>query len=109
MNIQNIIDYTKQPGLYEKGNAQMWTDEHISKQLLQVHLNEDVDLASRKMSTIETTIDWILQHSQNKPLRILDLGCGPGLYSEKLAKNSHEVTGVDFSNSSINYAKAQAK
>lgn len=106
---QKIIKCTQQPKLYETGNAKMWTDKHISKQLLQVHLNKDLDLASRKISTIETTINWILQQVKDKPLKILDLGCGPGLYAEKLAEKGHEVSGVDFSKNSIEFAKAQAK
>ncbi len=38
------------PELYTQGTSFMWTDEHISKQLLDVHLNVDTDLASRKKS-----------------------------------------------------------
>lgn len=42
-------------------------------------------------------------------LTILDLGCGPGLYAEKLATEGHLVTGVDFSANSIEYAKMSAQ
>ena len=87
----------------------MWTDKHISKQLLDVHLNTDVDLGSRKIKTINSTVTWILKTSKKKKLNILDLGCGPGLYSEKLAQKGHNVTGVDFSANSIAYAKEEAK
>jgi SAM-dependent methyltransferase len=86
----------------------MWTDPHISRQLLEVHLNEHIDLASRKPETIERTIDWILSRAGEGPLQILDLGCGPGLYSQRLAQKGHKVTGVDFSKNSIEYAKQQA-
>lgn len=96
------------PKIYEKGTAQMWTDKHISKQLLDIHLNSDIDLASRKMSSINKTIQWILEHNESKKLSILDLGCGPGLYTSKLATLGHNVTGVDFSASSIQYAKREA-
>ena len=41
-------------------------------------------------------------------MNILDLGCGPGLYSEKLAEKGHIVTGMDFSSNSIQYAKESA-
>ncbi len=87
----------------------MWTDKHISQQLLHVHLNTEVDLGSRKQETIDSTIQWILEKSEKKQLNILDLGCGPGLYSEKLTRMGHKVTGVDFSENSITYAKNQAK
>ena len=109
MKILDIHNNTTKPKLYEKGNAVMWTDKHISQQLLHVHLNSEVDLGSRKPETIDKTLDWILANSENKQLNILDLGCGPGLYSEKLAEKGHNVTGVDFSANSIEYAKKTAK
>lgn len=87
----------------------MWTDEHISKQLLQLHLNTEIDLASRKLESINNTVEWILEKVPNKSLNILDLGCGPGLYSQRLAEKGHKVTGVDFSKSSIDYAQKEAE
>lgn len=110
MNIKNILANSAKPALYEKGTAVMWTDEHISKQLLQVHLNTEIDLASRKQKTIQQTVEWILHKAdKNTPLEILDLGCGPGLYAELFAEEGHRVTGVDFSKSSIEYAQKEAK
>jgi len=108
MKINKVLAYSKRPSLYEKGTAQMWTDKYISQQLLQVHLNEKIDLASRKKTTIAQTVDWILEQTNQKRLNILDLGCGPGLYAEILATKGHSVTGVDFSEHSINYAKESA-
>ncbi len=111
MNITNLIEVSKKPNIYTPGTAIMWTDDHISKQLLNVHLSQDTDLASRKAPTIEATVDWILSQTPAEPLTILDLGCGPGLYTERLAQKGHKVTGVDFSSGSIAHAKesAQAK
>jgi SAM-dependent methyltransferase len=40
---------------------------------------------------------------------ILDLGCGPGLYAQRLAQAGFQVTGVDFSQNSIDYAHSQAR
>ena len=110
MKITEIISQTKKPKLYEMGTSFMWTDEHISQQLLNVHLNPDVDLASRKKSTIEKTAAWILETQEEKrKLNILDLGCGPGLYTELFAEKGHYVTGVDISKNSIEYAKQAAE
>ena len=109
MKIKEILKYANKPEIYEPGNAVMWTDPYISQQLLQVHLNEQVDLASRKPETISMTVDWILSQTNIEKLSILDLGCGPGLYSEMFAQKGHEVTGVDFSKNSIAYAKDQAQ
>jgi len=110
MKLANIISKTRKPKIYEKGTAFMWTDKHISKQLLDVHLNPDIDLASRKKSTIENTANWILDTQNEKgKLNILDLGCGPGLYTEIFAKAGHNVTGIDISINSIEYAKKTAE
>ena len=109
MKIEEIINNSSKPELYKKGSSVMWTDSHISKQLLDVHLNTEIDLASRKTTTIKSTVKWILDHSDLRNLNILDLGCGPGLYSEILAKEGHKVTGVDFSSHSIKYAKEEAE
>jgi len=108
MDIKEIIKQTQKPALYEKGSAVMWTDPHISEQLLQIHLHPDLDLASRKYSTIKSTADWVLAQTNKEQMNILDLGCGPGLYSEIFATKGHKVTGVDFSENSINYAKKEA-
>ena len=110
MKITDIISKIEKPKIYEKGTTFMWTDEHISKQLLNVHLNPDIDLGSRKKSTIEKTANWILDTQKEKgKLNILDLGCGPGLYTEIFAKAGHNVTGIDISKNSIEYAKKSAK
>lgn len=110
MKINELINITEKPALYEKGNSFMWTDPHISKQLLQVHLNPDIDLASRKKSTIEKTAKWILETQKGtSKLNILDLGCGPGLYTEIFAQSGHSVTGIDISKNSIDHAIESAK
>lgn len=110
MKILDIISKSDKPTIYEKGSSFMWSDEYISKQLLDVHLNPEVDLASRKISTIQSTASWILDSQNGKDkLNILDLGCGPGLYSEIFAEKGHSVTGVDISRNSIDYAQKSAK
>lgn len=109
MNFDKLERISKRPPLYEKGDAIMWTDPHISQQLLQVHLNPNLDLASRTPASIEATMEFLLPFCDNQAMKILDLGCGPGLYAERMANAGHEVTGVDFSQSSIDYATNQAK
>ena len=109
LDVNDIMKLSMKPELYQKGTAVMWTDSYISKQLLQVHLNPDVDLASRKIKTIKATVKWILKKVGKSNLKILDLGCGPGLYSQLLAQEGHKVTGMDFSDQSIKYAIKTAK
>lgn len=110
MNLLNTVTNTQKPDLYAAGSSIMWTDSHISKQLLEVHLHPELDLASRKATTITQTVEWILdQVPSNEKLDILDLGCGPGLYCEQFAEKGHRVTGVDFSENSIEYAQQSAR
>ena len=40
--------------------------------------------------------------------RVIDFGCGPGLYATRLAQKGAFVTGIDFSENSINYARTAA-
>jgi len=109
MKIETLIRGSQKPELYRKGTAIMWTDSYISEQLLITHLDQDTDLASRKKTTVNNTVDWILKKTSKDKLNILDLGCGPGLYAEIFTEKGHIVTGVDFSKSSIKYAKNEAE
>lgn len=63
-------------------------------------------MASRRSETIDKHVAWIHQEILNgKSSRILDLGCGPGFYSERLAALGHTCCGIDFSPASIAYAR----
>jgi len=95
---------------YGKMGSPLWTDPHIAGQMLKCHLNPDMDAASRKRETIEQITGWLysrlgLQSGQ----RLLDLGCGPGLYAESFSRMGLRVTGVDFSSGSIQYARESAE
>jgi SAM-dependent methyltransferase len=109
MNIKKLINTARKPEIYTPGTALMWVDEYISTQLLATHLSQDIELASRNETTITSTVEWILDKVAGDRLNILDLGCGPGLYAEKLAERGHLVTGIDFSSNSIQYAKDSVK
>jgi len=108
MDIPTILKSSRKPPLFEKGTASMWDDDHISRHLLALHLSQDTDEASRKREAITATVNWIESYCGGSQKNILDLGCGPGLYSEMLAGHGYRVTGVDFSARSIAYAKKSA-
>jgi SAM-dependent methyltransferase len=94
----------KKPNLYEKSEKEFWTDPHISKEMLKQHLNPNTDLASRGPTLIEKAIDLIASLVPGGG-KTLDIGCGPGLYTKRLSEKGFDVTGVDFSENSIEYAK----
>ncbi len=90
--------------------SELWTDEYTSAQMLAFHLDENVDLSSRKMAFIDKSIDWLVSHlGIANGISVIDFGCGPGLYTSRLAKRGADVTGIDFSARSIEYAKKQAR
>lgn len=99
------------PELFEFYTAEeLWADEHTSEKMLQNHLNSDIDVSSRNESFIDDSVKWISSHFNiSEKTRIVDFGCGPGLYSTRLARLGAQVTGIDFSKRSIDYAKATAK
>jgi 2-polyprenyl-3-methyl-5-hydroxy-6-metoxy-1,4-benzoquinol methylase len=88
---------------------ELWADEHTSKQMLEYHLNESIDVSSRNKNFIESSVDWIVSHfGVNKSTVIADFGCGPGLYTTRLAERGAIVTGIDFSERSLKHAKQVA-
>ena len=109
MNIHALLQQAGKPAPFAAGTDFMWTDPHISEQLLRLHLDPESDTASRKAETIENLVTWILSGLPGENLRILDLGCGPGLYAEAFARRGHRVTGVDISARSIDYAREQTR
>ena len=89
--------------------ADLWTDDHTSEQMLAYHLNADIDLSSRRVEFIDQSVAWIGSHfNVGTGTRIADFGCGPGLYTNRLAKLGASVTGIDFSKRSIEHARTVA-
>ena len=89
--------------------SDLWTDEYTSEQMLTYHLNADVDLSSRNEDFINRSVEWIVSRFAAVPgTKIADFGCGPGLYATRLAQREADVTGIDFSKRSIQYARKVA-
>lgn len=87
----------------------LWTDEHTSEQMLGYHLNESVDMSSRNRNFIDRSVKWIISRFKiDENTRVADFGCGPGLYTERFAEQGATVTGIDFSENSLRYAKQAA-
>lgn len=104
----DLARFINKPALFSIATDMFWDDEHISGKLLEAHLNPDIDAASRKPSFLDKSVEWIMKKAPPKQyVKLLDLGCGPGLYAERFAGAGYSVTGIDFSNRSIAYAKEQ--
>lgn len=94
-----------------KGETKIpWHEPGFSGRMLREHLSQQHDHASRRFEVIDRHVAWL--HAsvlEGRPSRILDLGCGPGFYSARLAELGHTCTGIDFSPASIEYAQAEAE
>jgi 2-polyprenyl-3-methyl-5-hydroxy-6-metoxy-1,4-benzoquinol methylase len=108
---EELEDINSRPEPFEFYTARdLWTDEHTSEQMLKYHLKEDVDLSSRNAAFIERSVEWIASYFEiGAGTKIADFGCGPGLYTTRLAKRGADVTGIDFSKRSIQYSREVAK
>lgn len=94
---------------FAPGSGLPWDEPEFSQRMLDEHLCQLHDRASRRSEIIDQQVAWIHQAVLGgKPGRILDLGCGPGLYTSRLAQRGHQCTGLDFSPASIHYAQTQA-
>lgn len=93
--------------LYEEGSGCIWTDPYIREQLLLAHLDAETDAASRAPVVIDATIEWMLRAADG-PGRVVDLGCGPGLYAERLATRGWDVLGIDLNAASLTHARSSA-
>jgi SAM-dependent methyltransferase len=109
MTLNKIVNRTMNPRPWAEGEKIPWNDPDFSKRMLKEHLSQAHDAASRRAPTIKKHVNWIHQTVLGgRPSHILDLGCGPGLYSSRLAALGHTCHGIDFSPASIAYAKKHA-
>ena len=110
MNLLDLIDRASPPEPWAEGDKIPWNDPDFSRRMLREHLSQAHDAASRRTIIIEEHVEWIQRAVlHNRSSRVLDLGCGPGLYSSRLAQRGHTCVGIDFSPASIEYARAVAQ
>jgi SAM-dependent methyltransferase len=108
--ISQLIELQQKPKPFASGEPLFWNDPHISKQMLEAHLDPNTEAASRKPETIDRSVKWMIEAlGLQVGASLLDLGCGPGLYASRFARAGFHVTGVDYSRNSIEYASRYAK
>lgn len=108
--LSQLIRLQQKPAPFTPGEALFWDDPHISLQMLDAHLNPEIEAASRRPETIERSVRWLIQSlSLHAGDPIVDLGCGPGLYASLFARAGLQVTAIDYSHRSIEYARNIAR
>lgn len=107
--IVDIVKRVAEPAPWSEGDNIPWNDPSFSERMLAEHLGQEHDLASRKTTTVDEHVEWILSTVlDGRSRRVLDLGCGPGLYAHRLAARGCECVGIDFSPASIRHASEVA-
>lgn len=91
---------------WSEGGNFPWNDPAFSERMLREHLDQSHGAASRQRTEVWRQVDWFWERLGLTPgARVLDITCGPGLYSVELARRGLHVTGIDFSPASIAYAR----
>lgn len=109
MNLSDLLSRALPPEPWQEGDNIPWHDPDFSARMLREHLSQEHDAASRRSALIDRHVAWV--HADvlgGRPVAVLDLGCGPGLYASRLARLGHTCLGIDYSPASIAYARAQA-
>ena len=108
----NLLELVRRPPVLESGTEGEkipWHEPGFSRRMLEEHLSQKHDLASRRLERVDRQVSWIDgEILSNRPSRVLDLGCGPGLYAERLSRLGHHCVGIDYSPASIEYARERA-
>lgn len=106
---KTLHEFTQRPAPHSRFTAkELWTRPHLARQMLQFHLDQSTELASRPLTAIDSIIEWLDRKISLEGKNLCDLGCGPGLYATRFAERGANVTGVDFSCHTLDYAVAEA-
>ena len=103
-----LKDLVSRPELFSGfDTSALWTDPHVARQMLSLHLCDETALASRPSVEIDRMAAWIDRELGLDGKHVLDLGCGPGLYASRFHAAGARVTGIDLSATSVAHAKEQ--
>jgi len=97
----------RRPRIFSVLDGQFWADPWISSHVLYAHLDSRSDDASRPLPTIEAEVAFACSQFR-APGKVLDLGCGPGLHGRLFSQRGWQVTGLDVSPASIEYARSES-
>jgi SAM-dependent methyltransferase len=109
MNLLDVVRRSPRPEPWSEGDNIPWHEPGFSARMLREHLSQEHDAASRRSEKIDRHVASI--HTtllEGTPARVLDLGCGPGLYTTRLAAFGHRCHGIDVSPASVRHARGLA-
>jgi SAM-dependent methyltransferase len=109
MRLRELVDRLGDARRWESATKLPWHDPAFSERMLAEHLSQAHNAASRRFDVIDRHVRWI--HDEllgGRASRVLDLACGPGLYTQRLAALGHACHGIDFAPAAIEYARASA-
>ncbi|WP_051235848.1 class I SAM-dependent methyltransferase [Paenibacillus pinihumi] len=108
--MEKLLEIAQNPEPFEEGTQEIWLDPDRADLVLKSHFDENIPGGSRGSNFVHETVHFISEVAPvEKYKKVIDLGCGPGLYSQNLALKGYEVVGVDFNKKSIEYAINEAK
>lgn len=106
MRMLDLLNRPWPPEPWSEGGKIPWNEPSFSERMLHEHLTQAHDLASRRSEYIDKAVAWIHEDLLGgRPSRILDLGCGPGLFLQRLGKRGHQCMGIDFGPASVRHAR----
>jgi SAM-dependent methyltransferase len=82
----------------------MWTDPYIREHIVYAHLEPDDDDGTKPYAQVlAETAFWVKRFGAQG--KVLDLGCGPGIYLRELAQKGWQGYGIDLNESAVSYAQ----
>lgn len=109
VNKLEVLNALRSPKRFEKSPDNIWTNEKLASFIFHSYFDENIYGGSKSSEFITSSlnyIDYIAKEYNCK--KIMDLGCGPGIYTNPLAQSGYEVIGIDISEKSIEFAKKKA-
>lgn len=98
------------PNRFATSPHDLWTSERISPFIFQSYFTNDIYGGSKDTVFQNKSISFINDiASRFNCKKILDLGCGPGIYCSKLFSLGYESSGIDICQKAISYAQEQAR
>ncbi|MCH9680766.1 MAG: class I SAM-dependent methyltransferase [Deltaproteobacteria bacterium] len=96
----------RQPEDFTPRDAIPW--EAQASQLLKCRVGDDF-MGLRSGARVEREVAALVEHlALPAGAAIVDLGCGPGLYGNRLGARGYRVTGIDIADAVVSHAQAEA-